>query len=35
MAQGDRLDQSHLRRWSDALGVADLLDRALREAREA
>jgi len=31
MAQGGRLDQSYLRQWSDALGVTDLLDRALRE----
>jgi len=35
MAQGGHLDQRHLRQWSDALGVTDLLERALREVREA
>lgn len=35
MAQGDRLDQSYLRQWSAELGLAELLDRALREVREA
>lgn len=25
------LDRDHLRRWSDALGVGDLLERAQRE----
>ena len=30
--QGDRLDRDHLRRWGVALGVADLLERAEREA---
>ena len=34
MAQGDRLDEGYLSRWADALGVPDLLDRALREVRE-
>jgi len=34
MAQGGRLDQGYLRQWSDALGVTDLLDRALREVQE-
>jgi hypothetical protein len=33
MAQGGRLDEGYLRKWSDALGVTDLLDRALREVR--
>lgn len=27
------LDQRHLERWADALGVADLLDQARAEAR--
>lgn len=35
LTQGGRLDEGYLRRWADALGLADLLDRALREAREA
>ena len=35
MAQGGRLDEGYLRQWSDALGVTDLLDRALREASGA
>jgi hypothetical protein len=35
MAHGGRLDQSYLSQWSDALGVADLLDRALREVKGA
>lgn len=30
--QGDRLDLDHLRRWASVLGVADLLERALRDA---
>ena len=34
MVQGDRLDEGYLSRWADALGVPDLLDRALREVRE-
>jgi len=34
MAQGDRLDEGYLSRWADALGVPDLLDRALREVGE-
>lgn len=33
--QGDRLDVEHLKRWASVLGVADLLDRALRDARDA
>ena len=33
--QGDRLDVDHLRRWASVLGVADLLERALRDARDA
>ena len=28
------LDIDYLRRWAPVLGVADLLERALREARE-
>lgn len=32
--QGERLDLAYLRRWADALKVADLLERALTEARE-
>lgn len=35
MAQGEGLDQSYLSQWSDALGVTDLLERALREVRGA
>jgi hypothetical protein len=35
LTQGSRLDEGHLREWAEALGVADLLDRALREVREA
>ena len=31
-AQAGRLDDRHLREWSDRLGVADLLDRATAEA---
>jgi hypothetical protein len=31
--QDHRLDLDHLRRWAGALGVADLLERALKEAR--
>ncbi len=30
--QGERLDREHMDRWADDLGVADLLDRAIREA---
>lgn len=30
--QGRRLDRDHLARWSEALGVADLLERARVEA---
>jgi hypothetical protein len=32
--QGERLDQARLRRWAGSLGVTDLLDEALAEARE-
>ena len=32
--QGDALAQAYLRRWAGALGVADLLDRALAEAQD-
>jgi hypothetical protein len=35
MAQGGRLDEGYLRQWSDALGVTDLLVRALREVQGA
>lgn len=35
LTQGSRLDEGHLREWAEALGVADLLEQALREAREA
>jgi len=35
MAQSGRLDEGYLRKWANKLGVTDLLDRALREAREA
>ena len=31
--QGARLDVAYLRRWAADLGVADLLDRALRDAK--
>ncbi len=31
--QGERLDLAYLRRWAVTLGVADLLERALTEAR--
>lgn len=31
---GGELDVEYLRRWAPALGIADLLDRALAEARE-
>lgn len=30
--QGARLDRPHMQRWATHLGVADLLDRALRES---
>jgi hypothetical protein len=30
--QRDRLDLAYLRRWADALEVADLLERALAKA---
>ena len=30
--QAERLDRAYLRHWADALGLADLLERALREA---
>ena len=30
--QTKRLDRAYLRHWADALGLADLLERALREA---
>ncbi len=30
--QGDRLDHGYLRRWAEGLKVADLLERAIREA---
>ena len=33
MAQGGRLDEGYIRQWADALGVTDLLDRALREVQ--
>lgn len=32
--QGDRLDGAYLLHWAAQLGVADLLERAMREARE-
>jgi len=32
--QGERLDQARLRRWAGPLGVTDLLEQALGEARE-
>ena len=32
--QGESLDQSYMRKWADAQGVADLLDRAFREVAE-
>jgi len=35
LTQGSRLDEGYLKEWAEALGVADLLDRALREVREA
>jgi hypothetical protein len=35
LTQGGRLDEGYLSRWADALGVSELLDRALREVREA
>lgn len=33
--QGERLDRAYLRRWSGALGVSDLLERALIEVEAA
>ncbi|HET7292328.1 MAG TPA: hypothetical protein VFM88_07880, partial [Vicinamibacteria bacterium] len=31
-ANGERLDRPYLERWAEALGVADLLERATRQA---
>ena len=33
LVQGGRLDEAYLRRGAESLGVSDLLDRALGEAR--
>lgn len=33
LVQGARLDRARLDTWAERLGVGDLLDRALREAR--
>ena len=33
--QGERLDQAYLKRWSEDLQVADLLERALAEAESS
>lgn len=35
LVQGEALDRAYLRRWAAALGVADLLERALMRAAEA
>jgi hypothetical protein len=32
--QGERLDVAYLRRWATALGVADLLEKALTAVNE-
>ncbi len=34
VAQGGQLDTDYLRRWADQLGVDDLLDRVLEDARD-
>jgi hypothetical protein len=33
VVQSTQIDEDYLREWARQLGVADLLDRALREAR--